>query len=766
MGPDPRGDLRLTTAATPSRSGPASGPRGRAAARRLPRAGLPLAVLLGLCAAPVPAQTPRPEVRAGRATAPLRLDGVPDEAVWLTADSITDFRQREPAEGAPATERTVVRLVAAPDGLWVAFWAYDRTPARIVHAQLRRDAEFEGDDWVGIVLDPQRDRRTGFAFQVNANGAMTDGEVSGFEEVNGDWDGVWDARARIGREGWTAELFIPWQTLRYRRDGQGWGLNVARYIRRNREESMWRGWRLTQGPYFLEEEGVLTGLGPLPGRDLAEWRPYGSATASDYQRDYLPDGSYTLSGERAVEGKVGLDGKVAVAPTLTLDLTANTDFAQVEADQQLVNLTRFPLFFPEKRPFFLEASGNFSFGDDEEASAFYSRRIGLGADRQPVPIVAGARLSGRLGAERVGLLFARTGGAEDAVDVVARLKHDVLSRGYVGGIVTGQGGPGVSGTRLTGGLDYDLPFIVRGENLILSGFGMATGGGGRPTRTAGSFALDFPNDWSDDYFSVGWVEAGFDPALGFVRQDGVWRHGGRFAFTERPDLPGVRKLNFTLLEWDVSHYIGGGLNTAAWQMMPLEIEFDTGEQLSFELSREIDVPQEAFDIWEKDTPAGPQRITIPAGRYAWDRAGVRGETSYGRPVSADFDMSVGGFYTGRSTSVEGGVDVRLAPHVIAGVGTEVDWVRLPEGRFTAQTAQFRFDYAFTPRLGTMLWLQWDSESDRLSLNARLHWIPRPGSDAYLVWDSGWPTGLPGRGIPWRRPTRSALVGKLVYYFRT
>lgn len=760
MGLDPRGGRRLLTTGSVPPDTTHRVCRGFAAALAI-AAALPSA-RAARAQAPAP-----PEVRAGRATAALRLDGVPDEAVWLTADSITEFRQREPGEGAPPSERTVVRIVAAPNGLWVAFWNYDRTPGRIVHAQLRRDADLDGDDWVGIVLDPQRDKRTGFAFQVNANGAMGDGEVAGQEDLNGDWDGVWDARARIGRDGWTAEFFIPWQTLRYRRDGAGWGFNVGRFIRRDREEILWRGWRRTQGPYFLEEEGVLTGLGPLPRRDLTEWRPYASATATDYQRDYRPDGSYSLRGEREVDAKVGLDGKLAVAPTLTLDLTANTDFAQVEADQQMVNLTRFPLFFPEKRPFFLEASGNFSFGESDEASAFYSRRIGLGADRTPVPIVAGARLSGRVGNERVGLLMARTGGREDAVDVVARLKHDVLSRGYVGGILTGQGGPGVTGTRLTGGLDAELPFIVNGQNLGFSGYVMGTRSqAGAPTRTAGHFSADYPNDWAEAYVGVNWVEAGFDPSLGFVRQDGVWRHTGGFQFTTRPDLPGVRKIDFKLLEWEVSHYIGGGLNHAAYETSPLDLEFNTGEQVSIELRREIDVPQEAFDIWEKETRTGTERITIPAGRYDWDRASVRFESSYGRPVSVDAGASVGGFYTGTSTAIDAGVDVRLAPHVITGWNTEVEWVRLPQGGFTAQTMQFRFDYAFTPRLGTLWWLQWDSESDRLSLNARLHWIPRPGSDAYLVWDSGWPTGLEHRGIPWRRPTRGALVGKFVYYFRT
>jgi len=760
MGPHSRGRLyRLTRAALTAP--PPAAPRGAGPIVAL--------VVAALSAAPMPAaaQTAGPPlVRAGRAEA-LRLDGVPDEPAWLGADSITDFRQREPGEGAPPTERTVVRILAGDEGLWVAFWCYDRTPERIVRAQLRRDADLDGDDWVGIVLDPHRDRRTGFAFQVNANGAMGDAEVLSFENTNGDWDGVWDARARIGGDGWTAEFFIPWQTLRYRRDGEGWGLNVGRFIRRNREEILWRGWRRSEGPYFLEEEGVLTGLGRLPARRLSEWRPYLAWSARDYQRDYAPDGSYELGGDREVTAKVGLDGKLAVAPTLTLDVTTNTDFAQVDVDQQMVNLSRFPLFFPEKRPFFLEASGNFSFGQSEQAMAFYSRRIGLGADRMPVTIDAGLRLSGRIGRERIGLLAVRTGGSEDAVDVVARVKHDILSRGYVGGILTGQGGPGVSGTRLTGGADYELPFIVGGQNLVFSGYAMGTrDGGGAPTRTAGRFFADYPNDWSDSYLGVAWVESGFDPALGFVQQDGVWRHTGSIEWNPRPRLPGVRQLSFTFIDWTVSHYVGGGLNFAEYEISPLGIEFESGDEFTIELSREIDVPEEPFDIWEN----GTRTVTVPAGRHAWNRAMVRLETSQGRPWGVELDASIGQFYTGTSTGIDVGVDLRLAPHVIAGWSTEAEWVRLPQGDFTAQEMQVRLDYAFTPRLGTMWWVQWDNESERMTLNARLHWIPKPGSDAYLVWDSGWPTGLDREGsllrrIPWRRPSRGALVGKFVYYFR-
>ena len=781
MGSHPRGGRRVLTGlssdvrptsfaafavASPARgivavSGPAARPAGRM---------LAFATLLAVAvAAPAPlsaqASAP-PSVRAGRAEA-MRLDGVPDEAAWLTADSITAFTQRDPAEGQPSTERTVVRILAGPDGLWVAFWCFDRHPEGIVRAQLRRDADLDSDDHVSLFLDPERDRRSGYLFRVNANGAMYDGEFAGGHETNDDWNGVWDVRARVGADGWTAELFIPWQTLRYRRDGSAWGLNVGRYLRDENEETMWRGWRRQQGLLFTDEEGLLADLGALPARRLTEWRPHVLGTATDYDRDYSPDGTYTVSGARRQEVKAGLDGKLAVAPTLTLDLTANTDFAQVEVDRQVVNLTRFPLFFPEKRPFFLEASGTFAFGQEERTLAFYSRRVGLGADRAPVPIDAGVRLTGRVGSERIGLLAVRTGGSDDAFDVAARLKHDVLSRGYVGGIVTARSGPGVRGTRLTAGADFELPFVVGGQNLVLAGFGAATrDSAGVPSASAWRLFLDYPNDWADCFFALNRVEAGFDPALGFVRQTGVWRHTGQVEVSPRPHALGIRRLTFKAIEWDVSLNTGGGLNNASYEVVPFGAEFESGDEVELSVRRNLDVPLEAFDIWDVPAAGGGRTVvTVPAGRYAWNRAELQFQSSSGRPVGVAVGVATGQFYTGTATAVEGGVDVRLAPHVIAGWRGSSEWVRLPQGRFTARTIDARLDYAASPRLGGTLWVQWDNESDRLTVNARLHWIPKPGSDAYLVWNSAWPTGLEHGGIPWRRPLRGALVGKFVYYFR-
>lgn len=698
-------------------------------------------------------------VRVERTAESPRLDGVPDEAVWGTADSITDFTQSDPAEGHPATERTVVRLLATDRGLYVGLWAYDSAPGTIRRAQLRRDAELDSDDSFTILLDPLRDHRSGYLFGVNPNGALYDAEVLSFERTNVDWNGVWDARARITASGWTAEMLIPWQTLRYDPDAERWGANFRRLIRRKNEEVLWRAWTRTEGLLFLEREGTLGGLGGLPGRGIAELKPYVATTGELAARSFRPDGTDSLIAAARIEGSGGLDAKIAVASALTLDVTVKTDFAQVEADRQVVNLTRFPLFFPEQRPFFLEASGTFDFGDRRRTFLFYSRRIGLAPDGSPIPLLAGARLTGRLSRNQVGLLAVRTGDPEDAVDLVARVKHDVLARGYVGGMVMSQSGPGVPAgeSRLAGGADLDLPFVIRGQNLVLAAFAAAVrNSSSGPAATGWRVFLDYPNDFIDNFLSVGRFEPGFDPALGFVTETGVVRYSGSFRVFPRPHRWAIRKLIFNVIQADVATHLDGALSHAFYQVIPFGAELESGDVFQFKLQRREDVPASAFEIFRGDT--------IAPGRYRWNRAELEFSSSAGRPVGLSLKASAGDYYTGSGTEVEATLTVRAAPYVITIVEVAQQDVSLATGHFTARAARLRLDVAASPRLGTTLFLQRDNESERVTANARLHWIPSPGSDAYLVWNSAWPTGLDG-GIPWRQPLRGALVGKLVYYFR-
>jgi len=722
------------------------------------RASSAAALLLLAGAGAVAGQQPGapPVLRAGVA-AGMRLDGSPDEPAWLTADSLTDFLQKDPQEGAPGTRRTVVRVLAGADGLYVAAWMMNEPPDELVRAHLRRDDNLESDDYVAILLDTQHDRRSGYVFGTNPNGMLWDGEVVNADNLNTDWNGVWDVRVHIGASGWTAEFFLPWGNFRHADGARVFGFNVERLSRRANEKVLWRSWLRQQGLLFQETEGTLELPAAIPGRPVLEARPFAAATAEANARAVDSSGAWVLAEPASTSAKFGFDGKLAVSPTLTLDVTVNTDFAQVEADRQVVNLSRFPIFFPEKRQFFLEAASLFDLGQAGRTQLFHSRRIGLDTNGNAIPIMAGARLTGRLGPERLGLLAVRTGGVEDAVDLVGRVQHDIFSRGFVGAMGTFQGGPGIAGERLGGGLDFNFPLLLHGQNLVPQAFVAVTrNAAGQSLASAWRLFLDYPNDWADNFAAVSRIEPGFDPALGFVRQAGVLRATAAARFFPRPHRWGVRKLQFKPLEFDVNWNLDGTLNNAFYEVRPLGAEFESGAVFEFNVQHRDDVPADSFDIFGG--------IQIVPGRYHWNRAELQFESSPSHPLVVQLGASGGGFYDGNGEQLEYDVSYRLEPHLIIGVEGGWEWVRLPAGSFTAQVHRVRLDHAASPRLNSTLFVQWDNESDRLAVNARLHWIPRPGSDAYLVWNSSWPTALPG-GVPWSQPQRGALVGKFVYYFR-
>ena len=703
---------------------------------------------------PLSSQPPVPRVHLTRA--PMKLDGRLDEPAYAQADSIDDFRQRDPAEGTPATERTVVRFVAAHDGLYIGIHAYDREPSRILHAQLRRDTDLSTDDGVQVMLSPLQDKRTAFWFAVNPNGAMTDAEVLTFESENTDWDAVWDSRAQITADGWIAELFIPWQTLRYRASQTTWDVNVRRVIRRKNEDVLWRAWRRTEGIRFLEKAGVVDGFADLPPRATAELRPYIAATANGTTRDYTRDGRFTEAAPAGTKGAMGLDVKLAPSRGTTLDLTTNADFAQADVDKQVINFSRFPLFLPERRPFFTEGAGIFDFGRKEETQLFYSRRIGLSENGEPIPLLAGARLSGRIGSEQIGVIAARTGGDRPATDAVVRLRHDIVGRGYVGAMATGHDANGADPS-LAYGLDANVPFIVKGQNLVFIAATSWThdSAGGSPNYSR--FVVDFPNDAADIVARVERVEKGFNPALGFVQNDGISRFAGQVELSPRPHIRGIRQLQFTLLDWNYTRYLDGGLSNAELNVSPIGVNFESGDQIELKLQRQGDAPPEPFDIFDG--------TTVTPGTYWFDRVEATIETASHRAVQLNLDASWGEYYHGVGEYYSASASGRVQPHLLWAVDFTYVNGRFPTSHFNARTATARIDYALTPRLNTTLFAQWNNEANRGAVNARLRWTRAPGSDLYVVLNSAWPTGLDHASIPWSRPMRGGLVVKYVQYLR-
>lgn len=727
-----------------------------------------LPVLLALLVLPVqrpaaqlpsssaPTLTSTPSVRV--TSDAIRLDGKLDEADWALADSISDFRQKEPVEGGMPTERTVIRLLSTPEGLVIGWWCYDRNPQRIVRTQLRRDAELRSDDYVSLMIDGLSDQRSAFYFRTNANGALWDGEHVNNESGNEEWDGVWDARTQVTAEGWTVEMFIPWATLRYRRDVEAMGMNFRRFLPRTNEEVLWRAWRRTEGIRFLEREGTVTGFRELPRRAFAEFRPFVVVEAKPPERAFAADGTENVVAPASQHGSVGLDVKIPVTGTLTADLTVLPDFAQAEVDRQVVNLTRFPLFFPERRTFFTEGAGIFAFGREQQTQMFYSRRIGLGRDGTPVDIPLGVRLQGRAGRYQLGLLAVGTGDDEDGRDFVGRVRRDVLGRGYVGAMASLSDRP-TRPASTAGGVDFNLPFIVgKGDNLVFLGnAAWSRDSIGGETGAHYRVMIDYPNDHADLVTRFDRIDAAYDPALGFVVQRGIYRWGGSTAITPRPrNAQLVRRFEFNLLNYDVVWDLDRRLDNASFSVRPFGATFQTGDHVEVNLIRRFDAPVDPFQLV-------PGTVVAP-GDYWWNRVEFRFQGANFRRWSVGVTGSTGDFYDGRRTDVGLGGRLRLQPHVELLLETERNDVSISSGSFATNTVRFRGDYAVSPRLTATAFAQVDDQSDRAALNARVRWTQSPGSDLYVVWNSVWPVGL-DRGFALTRPQRGGLVAKYVRFFR-
>ena len=713
------------------------------------------------------------QTEAARATPTrqvIRLDGRLAEAAWATADSLSDFRQREPREGAPPTERTVVRILRDGQALYIGVRAWDQAAQGIRATQLRRDADLESDDNIVILIDGFHDRRGAFLFATNPRGAMWDAQFSGVDVLNEDWNGLWEVAATRDTAGWTAEFRIPFSTLRYRPGPTtGFGFNIRRLIRRNNEEVLWRAFGRSQGIYHLAEEGTLMIPGELGRSREVALRPYGLVRARADERTITALGQDSILDPGALSAKAGLDAKLPLGAAVTADLTFNTDFAQVEEDRQVVNLTRFPIFFPERREFFLESSGIFDFGTASRATLFYSRRIGL-RDGVPVPIVAGARVTGRAGPWVIGALDAQTGGEDHANTMVATVKRDLFQRSFLGAMVTRRAdGTGVASGY---GMDLDVPLVVRGRNLEPHAWIAGTSVPGvRGIPTAWRLSADFPNDLIDAFVSLYRIDAGFTPAVGFVRRTDIWESVGHVDLGPRPHVLGLRQLDleFPIPSWDIIADLDGSITdsrswqTASFEWRPLGGELQSGDQFELNLQRFLDAPRDTFEIF-------PGSL-VPPARYWWNRVELQYETSPGRPVSAAAAASWGDFYTGSSRELRLSGTWRNGGHLILGADIGQTRVRLPTGRFTAIEAEGRLDYAFSPRMDLLALMQYNNQDQRVDTQVRFHWIPSIGDDVFLVWSQGYTTdpATDFRFPRWRtfsRPLSGSLTFKVVHLVRT
>ena len=678
-----------------------------------------------------PEGVPRPATRAGRTELPILIDGVLDEAAWDSAEPITRFIQAMPDAGYPATEETFVRVLYDDRSLYIGALLLDSEPDRITAQFLDQDYETHDDDVFAVTLDTFLDRRNSFMFLINPRGAVKDGQTfDNSRTTNLAWEGVIQVETTIHDQGWTVELAIPFTTLRFNPalEEQAWGINFLRRLRRRNEDSYWAPLDRRSRVHTMALAGTLTGLSGLPHPRNLTIKPF--ALADHSSGEMIPEGS---SGP-GYDG--GLDLKYGVTPRLTLDLTYRTDFSQVEVDQERVNLTRFSLFFPEKRDFFMENSGIFAFGDLSERNIrmgasprdftlFHSRRIGLHQGR-PVPIVAGGRLTGRVGSFDVGLLNMRTESTQALPGVsfsVARVRKTFGGVLQVGGVIASRDGLGKGATGYNRSYGLDANVTVR-EKLLIHTYLAATE---YPDREGNNLAARVSAAFRDRLWDVSAlyrkIGDGFDPGIGFVARKGVQHSYGTIGIHPRPAIPWVSELN-PYLELDYITNLHSVLETRK-AAAGLGIAFLDGGSLTLTGADQLEIIDEAFQV------AGQGEI--PEGRYTFREGSLSYQSNAARPLAGEVSLSGGGFYNGSRRSVTLGGSWRPSQHFALDLGVERNEIDLPGNSFTADVFGARVDVAGSTRLFLSGFFQYNAASEDAVMNLRLNFIHSPLSDLFLVY---------------------------------
>lgn len=693
-------------------------------------------------------------------TTPIKLDGALDEPAWAQATALDEIQQREPKPSSPASERTEVRLLKDQTHLYIGVLCHDSEPNKVVGTQMARDAELEIDDSIAILLDTFHDRRNAFYFATNPAGALIDGLiVENQESINYNWNAIWNVRTQRTAQGWSAEFAIPFKSLSFNPGQDVWGFNFSRTIIRKIEEDRWAAPRLDVEFTQVSEAGELSGFAQAEqGRGL-DVRPF---AVGRWIRDER--------GNNRFEGDVGGDVFFNITPGLRLTSTLNTDFAETEVDNRQINLTRFPLFFPEKRAFFLENAGVFDFGRSvvrgQEMIPFFSRRIGL-LDGQEVPILAGTKLTGKAGRFDLGALAIRTQQTpltEAKTYFVGRVKRNLFKQSFIGGLYT-EGDPvNQTASSRTLGADVRLGtanFLGSQRNFALDAYAVNTqraGPNSSKTGDASSFGAvaSYPNDRWWGYAEYRHVGRDFSPALGFIQRRAIDKFSTRVEFNPRPKkFLNVRQM---FNEFSFTAYRRNDVGRIeSWRLFtaPLNWEFNSGDRVEFNFVPTFERLFAPFEIAEN--------VKLPTGDYRFTRYRAEVETAPKRPWQAFVTWWFGSYWSGRADELSAQVLFKFAPHFQAGVTAEQTFARLPQGKFVARVWALRADYAFSPFLNVANFIQYDNESRNLGWQSRLRWILQPGNELFLVFNQGWAQD-PRGGFNFRT-AGTRVAGKVQYTFR-
>ncbi len=719
-------------------------------------------------------------ITAIRTETPLKVDGSLNDLAWQNAQFQGQFTQREPEEGARASEKTEVGFLYDEKNLYIGVKCYDSEPAKIIAREMRRDAIVDDDDYFEMVLDTYHDHRSAYYFITNPHGVKREALMANEgRDYNPAWDGVWSCKAKITEEGWFIEMAIPWKTLRFAEASSSpWGFNCARMIRRKNEHTYWqlipRDFGRGAGIFRLSEAGSLHGIaGAKMGGNL-ELRPYfmggmENDSRTNFATDRLSD--------------IGLDAKIAITANLALDLTLNTDFAQVEADQEQVNLTRFSIYYPEKREFFLEGAEIFSFGGsggfrwyrgDTDMNLYYSRRLGL-VDGHEARILGGAKMVGKIGKYQVGAMNIFTDDVTYQEDdgpttvnatnfTVVRLRRDILQRATIGMMLLNKEELRSSYFNRSLGLDGHIPLS---RYFTVSGYLAATFG---PEKTddgqaidmnkqniAGKLSLDYNSDlWraSASHLDIG---SRFNPEMGFIRRTDFRLSNASIEYSPRPKQSSViRQFGYQLEGSYRSDHDSRMLDNEL--QASYSIEFQNSSRFSLNIQRESEYIDYDWVVREG--------FLIPEGTYTGFMYSLHAESDKSRAIAGGIDIDYGKYYTGRQMSL--GLDSTITR--LRRLRMELDYrhnyINLPEGSFRTNTLGLRMFYFFSTDLYVKAYVQWNDDKyynagrERIVSDILLRWIYSPACNLYVVYND---TRLVGPGNT--EIANRTLMVKVTYFWR-
>jgi hypothetical protein len=671
-------------------------------------------------------------VVAVRITEPIVVDGTLDEAAWALAEPAGDFYQQFPDEFGAATERSEVRFLYDDEMLYVGAMLYDREPGRLIIDSLRRDfSNFQSDSFL-LVFDTFLDRRNGYGFNTNAGGAQRDVQSSENGRRNdANWNGAWFTRSKVLENGWSTEIAVPFKTLRFPPGTlQEWGLQMQRIIRRRNEYTTWSPVPRQFSHYSVSYAGRLAGIsGVESGSDL-RITPF---TTGQFTSERAGTGSWNGDGD------AGADLKWGVTSSLLLDASFRTDFSQVEADEQQINLTRFSLFFPEKRQFFLESPASFQVGlgaveaQRRDLVPFFTRRIGLSPAGQPIPVIGGLRLTGRAAGTGIGLLSMQTDGFDSdpgANFTAVRLRRDITTSAAIGAFYFGRETTASRSFNRVTGADLRL---VPTPALEIEAFAMRSETDGEAGDWAGRTSLLLDTNAHRARMGLTHVGDAFRHDLGFVRRRGIGTLFGGYERVFRPADTGALMREHTLgAEVDATSDDRYGQSLTRVGGLTYGLQFRDGATLNARLNSTYERLDAPFAVGSS--------LRIGAGEYAFDSVAMDYRSDQSAMLSVTADMEAGEYWTGTQRIAGGGLRFRLNAHIAASASITRNVIRLPQGRFAANLERFRLDWSFTPRLFLNAFVQYNGEADTWLSNIRFNFIHRPLSDIYVVWNE---TRVPG-----------------------